>query len=316
MSIDLFPATEASRHAGFAGNRLDRCATRRDDQGWIAEQAAHPDCRYVLFVEDSAVMQMDGETPVSPLMTRTQARRLGAKPDTLVFLGTDDGRPRFAATTALDADSLAQLGRYAPVSLRGLAMQDRMSAHDLGLLAEGKSLAFWHFRHRFCANCGSPTMLAAGGWRRECATCGAHHFPRTDPVVIMLVTDGERCLLGRQARFAPGMYSALAGFLEPGETIEDAVRREVAEEAGITVGAVGYYASQPWPFPSTLMIGCFAEALTTAITIDKDELEDCRWFKRDEAQAMLDGIHREGLTAPRPLALAHTLLERFLSEPA
>ncbi len=313
MPSDLFPLTEASRHAGFAGNRLDRCAVRRDDAGWIAGQAAREDCRYVLFLGDSTLMHMEGERPLSPLFAAEEAGYLGVDIETAVFLGLDGERPRFAAVTVLDEEAIAACGPYAAVSLRGLAMQDRMSAHDLGLLAQGKSLASWHHRHRYCANCGAPTDRASGGWRRECPSCGAQHFPRTDPVVIMLVTDGERCLMGRQPHFQPGMYSALAGFLEPGETIEDAVRREVAEEAGIAVGAVGYYASQPWPFPANLMIGCFAEALSTTITLGDDELEDCRWFDREEAQDMLDGMHPDGLNAPRPLAMAHTLLERFLS---
>ena len=137
----------------------------------------------------------------------------------------------------------------------------------------------WHARHRFCANCGAPSRILAGGWRRGCDVCGAQHFPRTDPVVIMLVVDGDACLFGRGAAFAPKMYSCLAGFMEPGETVEDAVRREVAEEVGVGVGRVDYLASQPWPFPNSLMIGCIAEALTRELSLDDRELEDARWFQ-------------------------------------
>ncbi len=173
-------------------------------------------------------------------------------------------------------------------------MDGSVSPDDLGALAEGKALLFWHAKHRFCANCSLPTVASAGGWRRECASCGTHHFPRTDPVVIMLAIDGERCLLGRQPRFPAGMYSCLAGFLEPGETIEDAVRREIAEEAGIATGTVTYLGSQPWPFPASLMIGCMVEAASTEITIDRQELEDARWFTRDEVKAMLAGRHPKG----------------------
>ncbi len=154
--------------------------------------------------------------------------------------------------------------------------------------------------------------MTQGGYRRDCPTCGAQHFPRTDPVVIMAIVDGDRVLLGRQARFVPGMYSCLAGFLEPGETIEDAVRRETWEEAGIRVGRVGYHSSQPWPFPNSLMIGCIGEALTTDVVPDATELEDCRWFTRDEARAMLDGSHPDGVSSPKPLAIAHHLLLAFV----
>jgi NAD+ diphosphatase len=156
--------------------------------------------------------------------------------------------------------------------------------------------------------------MASAGYRRDCPACGAQHFPRTDPVAIMLVTDGERCLLGRQPRFPAGMYSCLAGFIEPGETIEDAVRREIREEAGIRVGPVTYLASQPWPFPASLMIGCRGEALTTDIVREEEELEDCRWFSLDEARAMLASTHPDGLLAPNPIAIAHHLLKAFVEE--
>ncbi len=153
--------------------------------------------------------------------------------------------------------------------------------------------------------------MAIAGWRRDCPVCKATHFPRTDPVVIMLAVDGEACLLGRQPRFPKGMYSALAGFLEPGETIEAAVRREIREEAGVVCGAVQYFASQPWPFPASLMIGCFAEAEGRRIEVDRVELEDARWFGRDEAVALIEGRHPDGLTAPMPMAIAHHLLKRW-----
>jgi NAD+ diphosphatase len=160
-----------------------------------------------------------------------------------------------------------------------------------------------------------PSTVSSAGWKRECAACKAQHFPRTDPVVIMLATRGERCLLGRQARFAPGMYSALAGFLEPGETIEEAVRREVMEEAGVRVGRVTYMASQPWPFPATLMIGCLAEALTDEIIVDYSELEDARWFSRAEVQEMVGGAPENGapngLGAPQPIAIARSLMRAW-----
>jgi len=153
--------------------------------------------------------------------------------------------------------------------------------------------------------------MKGGGTSRTCPSCNIETFPRVDPVVIMLAIEGDRCLLGRQARFAPGMFSALAGFLEPGETIEEAVRREVMEESGVRVGRVAYHSSQPWPFPHSLMIGCHAEALSTEIDRDAEELEDCRWFDREEVRLMLAGTHPEGLNAPFPMAIAHHLIKAF-----
>ena len=175
--------------------------------------------------------------------------------------------------------------------LRGSATQGLLSHEDLAPLGEAKSLFQWHNRHRFCANCGAASTVASAGWRRDCASCKSQHFPRTDPVVIMLVTDGDNCLLGRSARFAPNSWSCLAGFIEPGKSIEDAVRREVLEETGIRCAEVNYFASQPWPYPSSLMIGCTARALDTEITIDPAELEGARWFSSSEIATMLKREH-------------------------
>ncbi len=186
-----------------------------------------------------------------------------------------------------------------------------LAPEHLSAIACGKALNGWHGRHRFCANCGAETSMSDGGWRRDCPACKVQHFPRTDPVVIMLTSVGDRCLLGRQVQFAPGMWSALAGFVEPGETVEDAVRREVLEESGILVGRVAYHATQPWPFPMSLMIGCFAQALTEEIVVDTKELEGARWFSRDEVVQMLNRTHPDGLVAPQPLAIAHHLLRAF-----
>ncbi|MFL1877164.1 NAD(+) diphosphatase, partial [Hansschlegelia beijingensis] len=189
----------------------------------------------------------------------------------------------------------------------------RVAGADLALAGCGRSLLSWHARNGFCANCGSVTGLAAGGWRRDCPACGAHHFPRVDPVVIMLVTRRDRCLLGRQPRFPAGMWSCLAGFVEPGETLEEAVRRETFEEAGVAIGRVSYELSQPWPFPSQLMVGMRAEALGDELRPDYAELDDARWFDREEAAAMLERRHPQGWFAPPPAAIAHHLLRRFVS---
>jgi NAD+ diphosphatase len=191
-------------------------------------------------------------------------------------------------------------------------VQGLVAPEHLPPLAEAKAMLQWHMRHRFCANCGAPTAPACAGWKRECPACKVEHFPRTDPVVIMLAIDGERCLLGRQTRFVASTYSCLAGFMEPGETIEDAVRRETREEAGIVCGRVRYFATQPWPFPMSLMIGCHAEATSTTITIDREELEDARWFDRSEAAAMLMRKHPDGLITPPPIAIAHHIIRAWV----
>jgi NAD+ diphosphatase len=211
-----------------------------------------------------------------------------------------------------DANALRSRSDLLVTDLRSLATGALTAPEHLPALAEAKSLLGWHSRHRFCPNCGAPTRLIEAGWRRDCAVCGAQHFPRTDPVVIMLAIHGERCLLGRQPRFAKGMWSCLAGFVEPGETIEDAVRRETLEEAGIVCGRVAYFASQPWPFPMSLMIGCHAQALTTELKVDRSELEDARWFARDEVVAMVLRQHPDGLTAAHPFAIAQHIIRAWL----
>src|SRR6185369_7844338 len=185
-------------------------------------------------------------------------------------------------------------------------------AEHLPPIAEAKAVLSWHLRHRFCPNCGHATQAVCGGWKRDCPDCKTEHFPRTDPVVIMLAIDGERCLLGRSPRFLPTMWSCLAGFIEPGESIEDAVHRETREEAGIACGRVKYFGSQPWPFPSSLMIGAHAEALTRDIVVDKQELEDARWFTREEIVSMLARRHPQGLTTPPPVAIAHHIIRAWV----
>ncbi len=188
-----------------------------------------------------------------------------------------------------------------------------LDPQDANLAATARALLGWHETHGFCAACGARTVMAQAGWQRDCPSCGRSHFPRTDPVVIMLVTNGNRVLLGRSAGWPEGMYSLLAGFMEPGETIETAVRREVAEETGVRTGAVRYLASQPWPWPSSLMIGCTAEAESADITLDPRELEDALWLSREELVDVVAGTHSR-LRAPREGAIAGVLLRRWLAD--
>ncbi|MGV6873045.1 NAD(+) diphosphatase [Pseudochelatococcus sp. B33] len=307
----VLPARELSARTAFGTNRLDRHSERRESEAQLAALRANEQARAFVIAGDTPLLKTGG-SPERARFTLKETEAFGAAQES-AFLGVLDGVPLFALLFPAElAQSLTGRGDVEPVNLRALAAEGLLPTDELGPLGEAKALMDWHRRHGFCANCGAPTIAFTGGFRRDCQACGAQHFPRVDPVVIMLVTGGERCLLGRQPKFAPGMYSALAGFVEPGETIEDAVRREVMEEAGVPVGAVRYLASQPWPFPSSLMIGCAAQALAHDIVVDRLELEDARWFTREEARLMLAGSHPDGLSAPRPMAIAHHLLRAFV----
>ena len=298
--FDGLPEPEPSALTGYAGNRIER---RSEHRGADALAAAFSDtrARLYLFRGDKALTRGN-----DPLFTGAEANALGAAREEAVLLGWTADGPRLSASLAETAP--VDETTITLTDLRSLATGGAMPAEHLGALAQARSLANWHGRHHFCSNCGTATTSTLGGYRRDCPQCGAEHFPRTDPVVIMLATDGERALLGRQPRFQPGVFSCLAGFLEPGETIEDAVRRETQEESGIRIGRVRYHASQPWPFPTSLMIGCFAEAVSTDIRRDEEELEACRWFAREEVAAMLAGTHPDGLRTPPPMAIANRLI--------
>lgn len=307
MRLDLPPKAAL----GYTDSRIERAADRRTDGAVVATLAAEPAALTYAIGGELVIMRRDGGG-LDPLFALDAARALGETRE-LVFLGLLDGAPRFGIGIAASAmEALKARADLQLSDLRSIAVQGLVAAEHLPPIAEAKALLHWHARHRFCSNCGAPTAVLEGGWRRDCAACSGQHFPRTDPVAIMLAIDGETCLLGRSYRFAPAMWSCLAGYVEPGEAIEDAVRRETVEEAGIRCGKVRYYASQPWPFPSSLMIGCHTQALTRAITVDKNELEDARWFARDEVAAMLAGRHPDGLTTPPPVAIAHHLIRAWV----
>jgi NAD+ diphosphatase len=295
----------------FAGSRIERAAELRADATALAGRLRDPDSRCYLIGGDLVALKKSA-SGLDPLFRAAEAEGLGAPTET-VFLGLLDGAARFAL--ALPADAVAHMQARLDielVDLRSLAMRGLIESDHLGALAEGKALANWHARHRFCPNCGAATRAVEAGWRRDCPSCRTLHFPRTDPVVIMLAVAGQECLLGRSHRFQSGMWSCLAGFVEPGETIEEAVRRETREEAGIVCGEVAYFAAQPWPFPMSLMIGCYAQARSRAIVVDRTELDDARWFGREEVAAMLAGRHPDGLTVPLPHAIAHHILRAFV----
>jgi NAD+ diphosphatase len=297
----------------FAGSRIERAAELRADATALAARMRDPGSRCYLVGGDGVALKKNASGH-DPLFSAAETGGLG-EPAVAVFLGLLDGAAHFAL--ALPDAGVARLQARNDiefVDLRSIALRGLVESDHLSALAEGKALINWHTRHRFCPNCGAATRAVEGGWRRDCPSCRTLHFPRTDPVVIMLAGAGERCVLGRSHRFQPGMWSCLAGFVEPGETIEEAVRRETREEVGISCGRVGYFASQPWPFPTSLMIGCFAQARSREIVVDRSELDDARWFDRAEVAAMLSGQHPAGLTAPLPHAIAHHLLRAWVEQ--
>jgi NAD+ diphosphatase len=298
---------------GYVGACHQRAAEHRGDAGWIAARLADPKSRIIDFHGDRPAIAVDGAQGPAIAWSRGGAVKTPVAGVPAVFLGLDgEARALFARLVSETAEASPGAGAAKLIDLRSLAIQGLVPAGELGLIAQAHTLLAWHQRHRFCANCGAGTDAVDGGYRRHCGHCGRDHFPRTDPVAIMVVKDGERLLLGRQKQFAPGVYSALAGFMEPGETIEDCARREIHEESGIRVGKIAYHASQPWPFPANLMIGLIGEAQTTDIVIDRTELEDVRWFDRAEALAMLADAHPDGLKVPTPMAIAHHLMRAAL----
>ncbi|MBO6723850.1 MAG: NAD(+) diphosphatase [Roseitalea sp.] len=304
---DLFSdagTSEPSALTGFAGNRLHRWSEKRSEAS-VPDALTDPRARLLLVGAGRAVLRPNG-TVADPWFDVAAAKALGTTMDEAVLLGYEDGgTPVLAASANPEAlpDDLKA------IDYRSIYVQGLLDEPALGALAQGAALISWHDTHRFCSRCGHRSAIADGGYKRVCPNCNAQHFPRTDPVVIMLsvTADDRHCLLGRSPHFPEGMYSCLAGFVEPGETIENAVRRETEEEAGITVGRVAYHASQPWPFPHTLMIGCYCEALTETIRVD-DELEDARWFTRQEVLAVLDGHGGTGLKMPPRGAIASLLV--------
>ena len=303
----------------FGAAGLDRAANLRGDPVGLAALRARPDAG-VAVLWRGKVLAQGGLTALLP-----SSHRLFADLPEPVFLGLDAGRPVFAHDlSGWTPEGLAE-GDCAPepteqrhplladdfgfVDLRAIMAQ--LPPAEAEILAAARAIVGWHQTHGFCASCGKPTAIAQGGWQRRCPTCGAQHFPRTDPVVIMLVLRANSVLLGRSPGWPDGTYSLLAGFMEPGETLEAAVRREVAEETGVSVGRVGYLASQPWPFPASLMLGCRAEALTDEISLDPVELQDARWLTREEVATVFAGSH-ETVRPPRRGAIAEALLRGWL----
>ena len=295
----------------FADNPLDRGDRQRRDAAWLSESAKNPASRFLVMPELDVPLD-DGHEPTLNWLGARDLKWFGVDGEP-AFLGLKDGVAHFAVYVPASSGAAARLRSDDSIRFADArSAASFLSGHETGIVAQARAQLDWHNRHGFCSVCGHPTEMGRGGHVRKCPACNAEHFPRTDPVAIMLVHNGELCLLGqsrgRLSRMR--MYSALAGFMDQGESIEEAVAREVKEEAGIEVKNVRYHSSQPWPFPSSLMIGCHAEAATTDIHIDNEEMTDVRWFERDEVLLALEGRSRD-LAVPQPMAIAHHLIKTW-----
>ncbi|MEL6299857.1 MAG: NAD(+) diphosphatase [Pseudomonadota bacterium] len=304
-----------------ASTLLDRQSERRKDTAYIDSLRKDPAARYLILADYKPVITSNDERTEAGLrwFTRDDLSGFGFPIDDSIFLGVDRqtgaGRFALAATEHRVRNAPGALEVLRPiVDLRSLAMQGIAPSEDLSLMGQAKALAHWHDSTRCCGSCGGSTEMRDGGWKRKCWACGREHFPRTDPVVIMAIIDrgADRLLLGHEERFMENMWSTLAGFVEPGEDIEHAVRRETLEEAGVTVGEVRFHSAQPWPFPYSLMLGCHGFAETTEIVIDPEEIEEARWFSRSEVRGMLDGTHPQSQWVPGKQAIARSLIQAWV----
>jgi len=311
----LSPHPEPSSLVAFAGNRIDRQSERRPSD--CVEVALKSENVHLFAFARGRLALKHEEQILDPLFAPHELIDMEPDWENAVLLGFEEtGEPRVAVPVGIDPDLTLEHLKF--VDGRTLMREELIGEDLLGEFAQASSLLSWNRATRYCGRCGSETRSEAGGYRRRCTSCDTQYFPRTDPVVIMLTVDetGDRALLGRSYHFNPGMYSCLAGFLEPGETIEQAVRRETFEESGIEVGAVRYHASQPWPMPHSLMIGCYGQAESLDITRDEAEIEDCRWFTRDEVKAMIAGTHKEEINIPVSGAVAYRLIQDWIDWPS
>lgn len=299
---------------------LNRMAEKRGDEEWVKGRLGDSRSRFLLLADLSVAVESTPDRSTTRLRwyTSDQVKDLGMALEDALLLGCDSDdiavfavslSPAEATRVPGGGDTLKPL-----VDLRSLAMQEALPPTDLSLAGAARALAAWHATTKCCGRCGGHTRSKDAGWRRRCWACGQEFFPRADPAIIVLITDGERCLLGHHKRYAHSFYSTLAGFVEPGEDIEACVRREMREETGIEIGNVTYLASQPWPFPHLLMVGCWAEALTTALTLEEEELHDARWFTRAEVKQMLAGAHPDGFTVPGSHSIAYALIKSFVDQ--
>jgi NAD+ diphosphatase len=296
---------------------LNRMGEKRRDDAWVDEVRRSPEACFLLLFDLKIAIRSDNDRANTRLrdFTRDELGALGIATEGAVFLGTRDGAAPVLAVALSAAEAASLPGgpdTVAPlVELRALAIQSDIPPEQLSLAAQARSLAAWHATNRCCGKCGARTESRDGGWRRQCWACGQNHFPKSDPAVIMLISHDGKCLLAHEPRFPENMYSVLAGFVEPGDDIETAVRREIMEEVGVRVGRVDYVGSQPWPFPHSLMIGCWGEGLNADLTLDPVEIVDARWFSREDIRQMMDRRHPEGLMVPPEISISHTLVRAF-----
>jgi NAD+ diphosphatase len=305
------PVIAASRPNPYTGSPLDRAAHRRDDPAWLGAALADPGSQWTPVWRGRSLMRsVTAGQPEAVLLGGQAAAevRLAGGPWALLGLH-EDAAPVFAVDVSAAEEPALLLPPDSGTFTDLRAVAGLLPPDDAAILAHARGLMHWRTHHRFCANCGQPVEPRSAGNSTLCPACGTQHFPRTDPAVIMLVMRGERALLGHSARFPiANMYSTLAGFVEPGESLEEAVAREVFEETGVRVGRVHYHSSQPWPFPASIMLGFFAEALTEAITLDPAEIEDARWFTRDEVR----NATAHGFAVPRSDSIARRLIEDWM----
>ena len=313
---------ETSARLAYSGGKLDRLSEIRSET-CVEDALAAPDTRVMGFARGRVMISFADEAPRG-VFSVSELQPFAPQFDKAIMLGSGAGADSDMLAVPLginpDEEDFELPEPFKAIDYRSLARQSLLPHDELGNVAYGGAMLAWHATNRFCATCGAATEMQAGGAKRGCTSCQKEHFPRTDPVVIMLTVKGDKCLLGRSHHFLPGMYSALAGFVEPGETIESAVRRETFEESGIRVGKVTYHATQPWPFPHTLMIGCYGEALETEIIKDASELEDCRWFTRAEVREILNGTGPQNddgspkYFMPPQLAIANCLVSDWAAQ--
>lgn len=290
----------------FTGAPLDRAGHHRRDAAWLAAALDAADTLILPFHQQQPFVTEEAGVVAPGWLTAHARTRIAPADAGTLFLGVNAAGLAHFAIDVADPSRLEGLGRFDDLR----ALGSRLSRDDLATLGPAKAVFEWHVKNGYCANCGGPTLVVEAGWKRECPRCSAEHFPRVDPVCIMVPTFGDKCLLGRQKVWPRGMFSALAGFIEPGEAIEEAVARETHEEAGLIVKQVTMHSTQPWPFPHSLMIGVLCEVENDSETVDTFELESVRWFTRDEAKLLIAGKHPDAF-APPSFAIAHQLLKTW-----
>ncbi|MEO0328418.1 MAG: NAD(+) diphosphatase [Pseudomonadota bacterium] len=309
VDFNTLEVPEPSSLVGFSQNHLIRDAEHRTEET-IKRAFDHPEVSFYLFAGNRVLLKKEERSQIT--FDQATAEQFGPDRDAAILLGETGGAPQIAIPCSVDPEILS--APWTSYDLRSLLYSSSVAAEQASVVAQAGSILHWHSMNKYCGRCGALSQSKIGGYRRDCPSCEAKIFPRTDPVVIMLPVQGERCVMGRSPHFPPGWYSTLAGFVEPGETIEDAVRRETFEESGIEIARVRYHASQPWPFPHSLMIGIHCEATSDTITMDESELEDCRWFTREDVKMMMNETHPDGIICPPNKAISSALIQYWAND--